>query len=170
MTYINMTLKDYIDNCTWDELKTAQGVKEYMQRSLADLKRLEPKYTEETAEYTIHFSENDKDEDDYSEEEFVQYDAFVRKADYEGNIGVFECAWDEMLPLEVIIDNEQTLSDNEIVAAVIWELTWKGSTSEECEKAWIEWWKEREKLTEDDFIPWNVDVLDIKPDEGEKDL
>lgn len=166
-----MTLKDYIDNCTWNELKTTQGVKEYMQRSLADLKRLEPKYTDETAKYTVHFSKNDKDEDDDSGEEFVQYHAFVREAGYEGNIGVFESAWDEMLPLEVIIDKGQTLTGNEIIASVIWELTWMGATSEECEKAWDKWLKERENMTEDDFIPADEFLKQLKAElDDEKDL
>jgi hypothetical protein len=142
-----MKLKDYIDHCTWEELKTTKGVKEYMQRSLADLKRLEPKYTDETWKSTIHFTENNKDEDDISDEEFVQYDVYLRDVDYSGHCGVFEASWDEMLPLEVIIDKEQTLTGNEIVAAVIWELTWMGSTSDECAKAWDkkikEWDKER---------------------------
>jgi hypothetical protein len=131
-----MKLKEYIDRCTWKELKTTKGVKTFMRRSLADLKRLEPKYTDETWKYTIHFSENCKDEDDISDEEFVHYHAFLREVDYEGNLGVFECSWDKMLPIEVIIDKENPLTDNEIVAAVIWELTWMGATSKECKIAW----------------------------------
>jgi hypothetical protein len=55
-----MKFKEYIDHCTWEELKTTKGVKAFMKRSLADLKRLEPKYTDETWKYTIHFSENSK--------------------------------------------------------------------------------------------------------------
>jgi hypothetical protein len=163
-----MMFKDYIDNCTWKELKTTKGAKEYMQRSLADLKRLEPKYTDETANYTIHFSENSKDEDDDCDEEFVQYHAYLRDVGYKGNIGVFETAWDEMLPLEVVIKKEQKLTGNEIVAAVIWGLTWKGTTFEECERAWDEWRKEVEKLTEDDFIPLEKILEETEPDNEEK--
>jgi hypothetical protein len=163
-----MKLKEYIDQCTWEELKTTKGVKEYMQRSLADLKRLEPKYTDETAKYTIHFSENSKDEDNDSDEAFVKYDASLRKVDHKGNIGVFESAWDEMLPLEVVIKKEQKLTDTEIVAAVIWELTWNGATFEECKRAWDEWRKVVEKLMEDDFIPLEKMLEEIEPDNEEK--
>ncbi|MDR0415569.1 MAG: hypothetical protein LBH84_09195, partial [Prevotellaceae bacterium] len=138
-----MTLKDYIDHCSWDELKATRGVKEYMQRSLADLKRLEPKYTDETALYTIHFSENNKDEGDPYEKkivrhyaEFVQHCAFVQKTGCERTVGVFESVWDEMLPLEVVFAEGQTLTGSEVVASVIWGLTRMGATSEECEKAW----------------------------------
>jgi hypothetical protein len=141
-----MKLKEYIDRCTWEKLKTTRGVKAFMQRSLADLKQLEPKYTDETWKYTIHFSENIKDEDDISDEEFIQYHAFLRDVDYEGHVGVFETAWDEMLPFEVIIDKEQTLSDNEIVVAIIWGLTWMGATFDECKEAWdkkIKEWEQR---------------------------
>jgi len=154
----NKTFKDYIDLCTWEDLKTTKGAKDYMQRSLADLKRLEPKYTDETDEYNIHFSENHPDEDDdpNEKEEFVQYDAFVRReVGYVAPIGVFESAWDEMLPLKVVIDSEQTLTINEVVAAVIWQLTWKGATSEECERAWNEYFEDREHFTDENGVVFN---------------
>jgi hypothetical protein len=99
---------------------------------------------------------------------FVPYDVSLRKVDYEGNIGVFESAWDEMLPLEVVIENAQKLTDNEIVAAVIWELTWTGATFEECKRAWDKWIKEVEKLTEDDFIPLEKMLEEIESDNEEK--
>jgi len=129
-----MTFKEYIDRCSWEELKSTTGCKNFMERSLADLKRLEPKYTDETAKCTIHFSDDSLDED--HDEQYVRYHAFVKSADSETDYAVFETAWDEMLPLEVVIETGQTISDNEIIAAVIWELTWKGSTSEECKTEW----------------------------------
>ncbi|MDR2130511.1 MAG: hypothetical protein LBP56_05010 [Odoribacteraceae bacterium] len=136
-----MILKEYIDKCTWAELKTTRGAKEYMRHSLADLKRIEPKYTDDTPKYSIHFSENIPDEACNDGKVYAKYDAFVLEEGYEGRIGVFESAWDEMLPLEVKIETGQTLSDNEIVVSVIWELTWMGPTAEECAKAWDEYFR-----------------------------
>ena len=152
-----MTFKEYIDLCSWEELKTTKGVKEYMQFSLADLKQLEPNYTDKTKDYTIHFSENITDEEDKNaneKEEYVQYYAFTRQVGHEEYFGVFESSWGEMLPLEVVIDKDQTPTCNEIVAAVIWELTWMGKTSEECKTAWDKKIKEWNNLTEDDFISY----------------
>jgi len=149
-----MTLKDYIDHCSWEELKATKGVEDYMQYSLADLKSLEPEYTDKTKDYTIHFSENILTEEELNEEkEYVQYYVFIRQVGEKDNFGVFESSWAEMLPLEVVIEKDQTLTGNEIVAAVIWELTWAGVTSDECKKAWDEKLEEWGKLTDDDFIP-----------------
>jgi hypothetical protein len=129
-----MTLKEIIQKCTWDELKTTEGARKYMQRSLADLKSMAPKYTDDTPKYSIHFEENIPNEE-YGKV-YAKYDAFVQKEDYKGRIGVFECAWDEMLPLKIIIDEGQKLNANEIIVSIIWELTWMGATAEECKKAW----------------------------------
>jgi hypothetical protein len=46
----------------------------------------------------------------------------------EQRIWVFKNAWDEMLPLNVIMDEWQVLNDNEIIVAIIWELTWMSTT------------------------------------------
>jgi hypothetical protein len=139
-----MTFKEYIDNCTWEDLKTAQGVRNFMQYSLADLKCLEPKYTDDTEKSTIHFSENTPEEDD-PDEKYVKYDAFIRKVDHKGRIGVFESNWNEMLPLEVCLDEGVEPTPNDIVASVIWGLTWMGATSVECKKAWEKKWEEWNK-------------------------
>ena len=166
-----MTFKDYIDYCLWEELKATKGVKEYMQLSLADLKRLEPKYTGETKDCTIHFSESIPDEEDKDaneKEEHVQYYAFTRQVGHEENFGVFEDSWGEMLPLEVVIDKDQTLTSSEIVAAVIWELTWMGATSDECKTAWNKKIEEWNKLTEDDFVPFES-VLELLEKEQESE-
>jgi hypothetical protein len=140
-----MTFKEYIDNCTWKDLKTTQGVRKFMRYSLADLKRLEPKYTDDTEKYTIHFLENTPEEDD-SDEKYVKYHAFIRATDYEGAIGVFESDWNEMLPLEVCIEEGMEPTPNDIVATIIWDLTWMGPTSVECEKAWEKKWKEWDEM------------------------
>jgi hypothetical protein len=111
------------------------------------LKRLKPKYTDDTGKYTIHFAENTLDKDD-SGEEYEKYDAFVRATDYEGKIGVFESCWDEMLPLEVCIEEGMEPTPGDIIVSVIWGLTWMGFTSAECKKAWKkklkEWDEDRE--------------------------
>jgi hypothetical protein len=52
-----------------------------------------------------------------------------------------------MLPLEVKIEKEQTLNDNEIIVSVIWELTGMGPTTEECAKAWDEYFRNCFDLT-----------------------
>jgi len=166
-----MTFKEYIDLCSWEELKTTKGVKEYMQFSLADLKRLEPEYTDETKDCTIHLSENIPDEEDKDaneKEEYVQYHAFIRQVGHEENFGVYEASWGEMLPLEVIIDKDLTLTGNEIVAAVIWELTWMGTTSDECKTAWDKKIKEWNNLTEDDFVPFES-LFELLENEQEDD-
>ena len=133
-----MTFKEYIDLCSWEELKTTKGVKEYMQFSLADLKQLEPKCTNEMKDCTIHFSENipeEEDKDANEKEENVKYYACIRQVGHESNFSVFVVPWEEILPLEVIIEKDISPTVNEVVAEVIWELTWMGETSDDCKKA-----------------------------------
>jgi hypothetical protein len=163
-----MTFKEYIDNCTWEDLKATQGVKDFMQYSLADLKCLKPKYTDDTEKYTIHFEENTPDEGD-SDEMFVKYDAFVKETGCEHRIGVFESGWDEMLSLEVCIEEGIAPTPNDIVAAVIWDLTWMGPTSAECEKAWekkLKEWDDAEK--NGDFVDIEIDLEDVSESLEEK--
>jgi hypothetical protein len=88
---------------------------------------------------TCHFQENIPEDNDG--EVYAKYHAFVLEEGYGGRLGVFESAWDEMLPLNVIIDEGQTPDKNDVIVSVIWELTWKGATAKECKKAWHKYFK-----------------------------
>ena len=84
--------------------------------------------------------------------EFVEYFPFVKQVGFEDNFSVINQPWDEMLPLEVVVGKEQTPTGNEIVAALIWKLTWNGVTSEENKKAWNEWAKELENVIDENGV------------------
>ena len=130
-----MTFKEYIDKCTWDKLKATPGVRDFMQRSLADLQSIEPKHTDKTSIHSIHFSENQPDEDCSGDKVFAKYHASLYDEEEKQHYGMLDQDWEKVLPLEVKIGDNQKISDNEIVVSVIWELTWLGATNEDCRKA-----------------------------------
>lgn len=64
-----------------------------MQRSLADLKSLEPEYTEDTPKYSIHFSKTNS-------KEIAKYSAFL-KSEGKNRIDIIDNWWAAILPIEV---------------------------------------------------------------------
>jgi len=131
-----MTFKDYIDKCSWEDLKTTNGAREYMQHSLAELKSIEPTYTDDTAKATIHFEETDPS----------KYKTFILKEGNDKKFSYFGSSWDEVLPLEVKTNEVQTLSDNEIVIIIIDELTFWGATIDERDVNVLNFQKNFEKI------------------------
>jgi hypothetical protein len=140
-----MTLKEIVDRVTWSELRHAEGSREFMERSLADLKRLPPRRTAETSSYSLHFEKDGLAGKGEDGEVYGKYHSYVLKDDYDGRIGAFETAWDEMLPMEVKLGAHQDLSDVEMLVAVIWDLTWKGATLAECKRGWAKYFAETRK-------------------------
>jgi hypothetical protein len=102
-----MKFKDYVDNCSWDELKAYPGIEPWMEESLADLKRIKPKSGD--GKDSIHFSENKNTEEEEDSSVCLRYDAYLRHPDYDGRVGIMGVHWDEALDFEVVIEDGRTL-------------------------------------------------------------
>jgi hypothetical protein len=124
-----MTFKNYIDRCSWDELKNTKGVKAFMQATLADLKCLRVAQNEETKHYSINFY-NKSTVTDKDTEEYVDYSAFLRTDTSNEKISLIDWNWRYLLLMEIIIAKNQHISDNEVVAGILWEITWFAPTHE----------------------------------------
>jgi hypothetical protein len=81
-----MKFKDYVDICSWDELKAYPGVEPWMEESLADLKRIKPKSG--NGKDTIHFSENKNAEEDEDSSVCLKYHAYLQHPDYAVHFGI----------------------------------------------------------------------------------
>jgi hypothetical protein len=123
-----MTLKEIVQKCSWDKLKNTQGVRKFMQHSLADLKKIEPKYTDSTANFNIHFRRNTDSENG------TKYDAFILKKDDNYIYALEDIPWEDALSYEVIIAEGQTITDSEAVISILEEMTVYGDTAEEAQK------------------------------------
>jgi predicted transglutaminase-like protease len=128
-------------------LKSTKGVKAFMQATLADLKCLRAAQNEKTKHYSIHFYDKgtfaDEDEDT---EEYIDYPVFLREDTSDENIGIIDWNWRYLLPLEVVVAENQHISNNEIVAGILWEITYFAPTHKRYLRKMREFKKEAETL------------------------
>jgi hypothetical protein len=102
-----------------------------MEESLADLKRIKPK--SDDGKDTIHFSENKNAEKEEDSSVCLRYHAYLRHPDHAVHFGIMDVHRDEAPDFEVVIEDGRTLFHTEVVAPVLWELTWDGAKAAENE-------------------------------------
>jgi hypothetical protein len=123
-----MTFKYYIDHCEWENLKNTCGVKPWMRETLAELKQLASLNSKAAKRFSIHFYPPETEEETAEDDEvFVLYSVYLLEEGNEQKCSIIDWNWRNVLAMEVFPQNLEMI-DEEIVASVIWGITYFGKT------------------------------------------